>query len=73
MMMEEPLGARMRIDGRPVDYFCGTSYFCLHGHKAVIDAACAATRQYGLGPGTLAGNAGLCRAEGGAMRVVWDR
>lgn len=52
--MEEPLGARMRINGRPVDYFCGTSYFCLHGHKAVIDAACTATRQYGLGPGTLA-------------------
>lgn len=55
IMMEEPLGARMRIDGRQVDYFCGTSYFCLHGHRAVIDAACSATRQYGLGPGTLAG------------------
>jgi len=55
IMMEEPPGARMRIDGRPVDYFCGTSYFCLHGHQAVIDAACSATRQYGLGPGTLAG------------------
>lgn len=52
--MEEPLGARMRINGRPVDYFCGTSYFCLHGHQEVIDAACAATREYGLGPGTLA-------------------
>lgn len=52
--MKEPLAARMRINGRPVDYFCGTSYFCLHGHKDVIDAACAATRQYGLGPGTLA-------------------
>ncbi len=54
IMMEEPLGTRMRIDGRPVDYFCGTSYFCLHGHQAVIDAACSATRQYGLGAGTLA-------------------
>ncbi|PSJ56428.1 aminotransferase class I/II-fold pyridoxal phosphate-dependent enzyme [Pseudaminobacter soli (ex Li et al. 2025)] len=52
--METPLGARMRINGREVDYFCGTSYFCLHGHPEVIEAACAATRQFGLGPGTLA-------------------
>lgn len=52
--METPLGARMRIDGREVDYFCGTSYFCLHGHPAVIKAACAATKEFGLGPGTLA-------------------
>ncbi|CAM5584988.1 8-amino-7-oxononanoate synthase/2-amino-3-ketobutyrate coenzyme A ligase [Aquamicrobium terrae] len=52
--METPLGARMRIDGREVDYFCGTSYFCLHGHPEVIEAACAATREFGLGSGTLA-------------------
>ncbi|WP_271899164.1 aminotransferase class I/II-fold pyridoxal phosphate-dependent enzyme [Candidatus Phyllobacterium onerii] len=52
--MESPLGARMRINGRDVDYFCGTSYFCLHGHPKVIEAACAATRRYGMGPGTLA-------------------
>lgn len=52
--MESPLGARMMIGGREVDYYCGTSYFCLHGHPEVIEAACAATRQYGMGPGTLA-------------------
>lgn len=52
--MESPLGARMRINGREVDYFCGTSYFCLHGHPEVIEAACAATRQFGMGSGTLA-------------------
>lgn len=52
--MESPLGARMIIGGREVDYFCGTSYFCLHGHPEVIDAACAATRKFGMGPGTLA-------------------
>jgi 8-amino-7-oxononanoate synthase len=52
--MESPLGARMLIGGREVDYYCGTSYFCLHGHPEVIEAACAATRQYGMGPGTLA-------------------
>ncbi len=53
-VMQSPLGARMRINGRDVDYFCGTSYFCLHGHPQVIEAACAATRQFGMGPGTLA-------------------
>lgn len=52
--MESPLGARMFIGGREVDYYCGTSYFCLHGHPDVIEAACDATRQYGMGPGTLA-------------------
>lgn len=54
LRMESPLGARMRINGREVDYFCGTSYYCLHGHPDVIEAACAATRQFGMGPGTLA-------------------
>jgi 8-amino-7-oxononanoate synthase len=54
MRMETPIGPRMRINGREVDYFCGTSYFCLHGHPDVIEAACSATRQFGMGPGTLA-------------------
>ncbi|GGL76432.1 aminotransferase class I/II-fold pyridoxal phosphate-dependent enzyme [Wenxinia marina] len=54
MQMESPLGPRMRIDGREVDYFCGTSYHTLHGHPDVIEAAVAATRAYGLGPGTRA-------------------
>src|SRR5690349_16723435 len=54
LTMESPLGARMRIGGREVDYYCGTSYYCLHGHPEVIEAACAATRKFGMGPGTLA-------------------
>ncbi|MEH6775072.1 MAG: pyridoxal phosphate-dependent aminotransferase family protein [Cereibacter changlensis] len=54
MTMGGPIGPRMRIDGREVDYFCGTSYFALHGHPSVIDAACDATRRFGMGPGTLA-------------------
>lgn len=54
MAMGGPIGPRMLIDGRDVDYFCGTSYFALHGHPEVIDAACAATRRFGMGPGTLA-------------------
>lgn len=51
IMMESPLAARMRINGREVDHFCSTSYFCLHGHPEVIEAACTATRQFGMGPG----------------------
>ena len=50
--MESPVGARARINGREVDYFCGTSYFSLHSHPAVIDAARAATQAYGIGPAT---------------------
>ncbi|MGZ9810470.1 aminotransferase class I/II-fold pyridoxal phosphate-dependent enzyme [Pseudoroseicyclus sp. H15] len=52
--MQSPLGARMKIDGREVDYFCGTSYHALHGHPDVIEAATSATRAYGMGPGTRA-------------------
>jgi len=43
----------MVINGREVDYYCGTSYYTLHGDLRVIDAACEAIRQYGLGPATL--------------------
>ncbi|MFC2082776.1 aminotransferase class I/II-fold pyridoxal phosphate-dependent enzyme [Candidatus Bipolaricaulota bacterium] len=50
-----PIGSRMIIDGREVDCFCGTSYYSLHGHPAVIDAACEATREFGLGPASIAG------------------
>lgn len=51
--MESALGPRMVINGREVDYFCGTSYYTLHGDPRVIEAACEATHQYGTGPGTI--------------------
>jgi 8-amino-7-oxononanoate synthase len=54
MQLQSPLGSRMKVNGREVDYFCGTSYHCLHGHPDVITAACEATRTYGMGPGTRA-------------------
>ena len=47
------MGSRMLVDGRRVDYYCGTSYYSLHGDPRVIDAACAAIRRYGLGPATV--------------------
>lgn len=46
--MESPPGAETVIDGRRYVYFGGTSYLGLAGHPAVIEAACAAARQYGL-------------------------
>lgn len=52
--IEGPLGPRTRVDGRDVDYFCGTSYHCLHGHPEVIEAANAANLAYGVGLGTRA-------------------
>lgn len=50
--MESPIGPRMMINGREVDYYCGTSYYTLHGHPQVIAAACAAAKRFGLGPAT---------------------
>ncbi len=50
--IERPVGPRTVVNGREVDYFCGTSYFGLHAHPLVIDAACAAARTYGIGPAT---------------------
>jgi 8-amino-7-oxononanoate synthase len=51
-VIESPVGPRVRIGGREVDYFCGTSYFGLHGHPEVIAAACAAAQRYGVGAAT---------------------
>jgi len=45
----------MRVNGQEVTYFCGTSYYALHGHPSVRAAACDAIETYGLGPATLAG------------------
>ncbi len=50
--MGSPIGSRMIVNGREVDYYCGTSYYALHGHPLVIEAACDAVRKYGLGPAT---------------------
>jgi 7-keto-8-aminopelargonate synthetase-like enzyme len=52
--MTSPVGSRVKLNGREVDYFCGTSYFGLHAHPLVISAACAAAQEYGIGPATAA-------------------
>ena len=46
--MESPPGAECVIDGRQYLYFGGTSYLGLHGDPRVIEAACEATRRYGI-------------------------
>jgi 8-amino-7-oxononanoate synthase len=51
--LESPVGPRMLVNGQQVDYYCGTSYYSLHGDPRVIDAACEATRRYGVGPATV--------------------
>lgn len=51
-LMGSPVGPRMIINGREVDYFCGTSYHTLHSHPRVIQAAQDALAAYGLGPAT---------------------
>lgn len=51
-ILESPVGPRVRLDGKDYDYFCGTSYYCLHGDPRVIKAACDAARRFGLGPAT---------------------
>lgn len=51
-VMESAPRARAIIDGKEVDYFCGCGYFGFHGRQELIDAACRAVAQYGLGSAT---------------------
>ena len=50
LMRSLPDAKTLLIYSTEFDYFCGTGYFALHGHPVLIDAACQATQQYGLGP-----------------------
>lgn len=52
MIMQGPPRACTIINGREVDYFSGCGFFDLQGHPEVIEAACRATRQYGIASGT---------------------
>ncbi|MBN1854496.1 MAG: pyridoxal phosphate-dependent aminotransferase family protein [Pirellulales bacterium] len=50
--MQSSPGAKTVIDGKEVDYFCGCGYYDFHGHPEIIDAACQATRLFGMGSAT---------------------
>ncbi|MFP4081413.1 MAG: aminotransferase class I/II-fold pyridoxal phosphate-dependent enzyme [Candidatus Aminicenantes bacterium] len=51
-LMESAPGPRTVINGRQMDYFCGCSYYGLHGHPEIIQAACEAAQKYGIGSAT---------------------
>jgi len=50
--MESAPGPKTVIDGREIDYFCGTGYFTFQGHPEIVKAACEAVQQYGIGTAT---------------------
>ena len=50
--MNSAPGAQAVINGREVDYFCGTGYYTLQADSRLIDAACEASRRYGLSSAT---------------------
>ena len=51
-MMDGPPGPLTVINGKEMLYFGGVGYFQLHNHPDVIEAACEATRKYGLSSAT---------------------
>ena len=52
LAMESPPGPEVLLEGRRYLYFGGTSYYCLHGHPGLLDAARSALMKYGIGPAT---------------------
>jgi 7-keto-8-aminopelargonate synthetase-like enzyme len=74
-LMQSAPGAETVVDGRRYLYFGGTGYLGLHGHPALIDAACQAMHSYGMGTATtrtLYGNAPpVIEVEQRAARF-WD-
>lgn len=50
--MQSAPGAHIVLDGKPMLYFGGTAYTALQGDPRIINAACEATRQYGLASAT---------------------
>jgi 8-amino-7-oxononanoate synthase len=51
-LLEGKTGTTVTLDGKEYLYFAGTSYFQLHSHAEVIQAAVNATLEFGLGSAT---------------------
>jgi 8-amino-7-oxononanoate synthase len=60
--LDGPQDARVVIDGRAVVSLCSNNYLGLATHPAVVEAAAAAAREYGVG-------AGASRLISGSMRI----
>lgn len=56
--LQSPIGPRVVINGREVDYFSGTGYLGLQSHPEVLRAAEETLRQYGLTTATSRGGYG---------------
>jgi len=56
--LESPIGPRVTINGREVDYFCGTGYLALQSHPDVIRATEETLKKYGVSTATSRGGFG---------------
>jgi 8-amino-7-oxononanoate synthase len=56
--MESPLGPRIVINNRNMDYFAGTGYLGLQNHPAVLQTAKEALQRYGFSTATSRGGYG---------------
>ncbi len=50
--MNSMIGTEVTLNNKPYLYFAGTSYFQLHAHPELIEAAQGATARYGIGSAT---------------------
>lgn len=60
--LESPQGAWLVVDGKRVLNFCANNYLGLANHPRIVEAACRAAEEYGVGPGavrTIAGTLDL--------------